>query len=108
MLEFKLGGAVFAWSRGCEWAELEAFTGASDGDLVRFFRLALQLLRNTMHALEQGDPLRDKLRGAARRLNRDVVDAERQLRQGTQDLSAPAEEPSESDPPDPTDSEAVP
>ena len=87
--EFKLGSAVTAWARGCEWAALEAHTGASDGDLVRFFRLALQLLRNTMHALPPEDKLRDKLRGAARRLNRDVVDAERQLRLGTQELTPP-------------------
>jgi superfamily II RNA helicase len=83
-LEFKLGSAVFAWAKGCEWAALEAHTGASDGDLVRFFRLALQLLRNTMHALPQDDPLRVRLRGAVRRMDRDVVDAERQLRLATQ------------------------
>ena len=81
--DFKLGSAVNAWAKGCTWADLEAHTGASDGDLVRFFRLALQLLRNTMYALEKHDPLRDALHGAARRLNRDVVDAERQLRMGT-------------------------
>jgi superfamily II RNA helicase len=83
-LEFKLAGAVDAWARGCAWADLEAHTGASDGDLVRFFRLALQLLRNTYHALPREESLRAKLRGAAERLNRDVVDAERQLRLGTQ------------------------
>ncbi|HXX94509.1 MAG TPA: helicase-related protein, partial [Planctomycetota bacterium] len=86
-MEFKLASAVLAWAKGATWADLEAHTGASDGDLVRFFRLALQLLRNTMYALEKHDPLRDALHGAARRLNRDVVDAERQLRLGTQDLS---------------------
>jgi superfamily II RNA helicase len=86
-MEFKMASAVLAWAKGATWGELEAHTGASDGDLVRFFRLALQLLRNTMYALEKHDPLRDKLHGAARRLNRDVVDAERQLRLGTQDLT---------------------
>ncbi len=85
LLEFKLAGAVDAWARGCAWADLEAHTGASDGDLVRFFRLALQLLRNTLYALPKEDPLRVRLRGAAERLNRDVVDAERQLRLGTQE-----------------------
>jgi superfamily II RNA helicase len=83
-LDFKLAGAVLAWARGAAWTELDAHTGASDGDLVRFFRLAVQLLRNTMHALPKGDPLRDKLYGAVRRLNRDVVDAERQLRMGVE------------------------
>jgi superfamily II RNA helicase len=79
-LEFKLAGAAYAWARGCDWKDLEAHTAASDGDLVRFFRLALQLIRNTRHALDPQDPLRDRLRGAERRINRDVVDAERQLR----------------------------
>ena len=87
-LEFKLASAVFAWAGGCDWGDLEAHTGASDGDLVRCFRLALQLLRNTRHALPKDDPLRPKLRGAAGRMDRDVVDAERQLRLGTQEPSA--------------------
>ena len=86
-LDFKLAGAVDAWARGCAWGELEAYTAASDGDLVRFFRLALQLLRNTLYSLPKEDPLRARLRGAAERLNRDVVDAERQLRLGTQGLA---------------------
>ncbi len=81
-LEFKLAGAVNAWARGDDWGAIEAHTSASDGDLVRFFRLTIQLLRNTMYALPREDPLRLRLRGAAERLNRDVVDAERQLRLG--------------------------
>ena len=99
-LEFKMASAVQAWARGCSWAELEGHTGASDGDLVRYFRLALQLLRNTYHALPKDDPLRERLRGAAQRLNRDVVDAERQLRMGVEmdraaeGTSAPPVEPS--------------
>jgi len=98
-LELKLAGAVNAWANGCTWGELEAHTGASDGDMVRFFRLALQLLKNTMYALPKDDPLRDKLRGAAHRINRDVIDAERQLRLGIPEAGsaapfiAPPEEP---------------
>jgi superfamily II RNA helicase len=92
-LEFKLGSAVHAWAKGCDWAALEAHTGASDGDLVRFFRLALQLLRNTMHALPAEDPLRHRLRGAVRRMDRDVVDAERQLRLASQEEAPPAPAP---------------
>jgi hypothetical protein len=89
-----MASAVNAWARGCSWGELEAHTGASDGDLVRYFRLALQLLRNTMYALPKDDPLRDRLHGAARRLNRDVVDAERQLRMGVEmDRAAEGVEP---------------
>lgn len=107
-LEFKLAGAVNAWAKGCTWAELEAHTGASDGDMVRFFRLALQLLKNTMYALPKDDPLRDSLRGAARRINRDVVDAERQLRMGTPDYQPPPEEPAPEEAAPPAEPEAPP
>lgn len=93
-LEFKLASAVNAWATGCTWDQIEAHTGAADGDLVRFFRLALQLLKNTMYAIPKDDPLREKLRGAARRLNRDVVDAERQLRLGVQEMEIPLSTPS--------------
>ncbi len=82
-LDFRLQSAVYAWSRGCDWQDLEAHTSASDGDLVRYFRLTIQLLRNTMYAVDRDDPLRAKLRTCLEKLNRDVVDAERQLRMGT-------------------------
>lgn len=92
-LDFRLMSAVQAWADGCEWHELPAYTGAGDGDLVRHFRLAIQLLRTTYHALEPKDPLRPRLRGAVDRLNRGLVDAERQLRLGVSDLEPPAEPP---------------
>ncbi len=83
-LDFRLASAVNAWSKGCDWAVLESHTSASDGDLVRSFRLTLQLMRNTLYALPRGDPLRDKMHEAVSRMNRDVVDAERQLRLGSE------------------------
>ena len=81
-LDFRLASAIHAWAKGAEWGALEAHTGASDGDMVRFVRLTIQLMRNTSYALPKEDPLRDRLHGAVRRINRDVVDAERQLRLG--------------------------
>jgi len=83
-LDFRLSSAIHAWARGAEWKQLEAHTSASDGDMVRFVRLTIQLLRNTAYALAKEDPLRDKLHAAVRRINRDVVDAERQLRLGVE------------------------
>jgi superfamily II RNA helicase len=102
-LEFKLASAVNAWATGCAWEQIEAHTGAADGDLVRFFRLALQLLKNTMYAIPKDDPLREKLRGAAHSLNRDVVDAERQLRLGVQDREIPLPEALSTPSPEPGD-----
>ncbi len=82
--DFKLASAIHAWSQGCAWADLEKHTSASDGDLVRYFRLTIQLLRNTMYALDRDHPLRPALRKSIERVNRDVVDAERQLRMGVE------------------------
>lgn len=81
-LDFLLAAAVDQWSRGCEWADLESYTSASDGDLVRAFRLTHQLERQVFHAMEQNHPIRERLRKGMLALNRDVVDAERQLRLG--------------------------
>jgi len=57
-----------------------------------------------MYAIPKDDPLREKLRAAAQRINRDVVDAERQLRLGTQEAATsagplPPAEPAEEPPP---------
>ncbi len=98
-LDFRLSSAVNAWAKGSDWRQLEAHTSASDGDLVRYLRLTIQLMRNTAYALDKDDPLRDKLLAAVRKVNRDVVDAERQLRLGTsvqpsEDSAGNADDPS--------------
>jgi len=78
--EFALSLATYHWSRGCEFEELESLTDAGPGDLCRNFRLAVQLMRQTIKATAGDDNLAQKLRRAIDRLYRDVVDAERQLR----------------------------
>lgn len=88
-LDFRLMSAVAAWAGGCAWEELSAHTGASDGDLVRHFRLAIQLLRTAFYAIAPDDPIRPRLRATVERLHRDVVDAERQLRLGPTDAETP-------------------
>jgi len=87
-LDYRMSSVVWAWSHGCRYEDLEAHSSLSDGDLVRYLRLAIQLERQTIRALTDyphfmNDPyLPEKLKMAAARLNRDVVDAEKQLRQG--------------------------
>jgi len=78
--EFGLSLAVYQWSRGCEFDDLEKLCDVGPGDLVRNFRLAIQLIRQTINATEGDERLAAKLRAGIRRLNRDEVDAERQLR----------------------------
>ena len=43
-LDFSLAAPVFAWASGCSLKELLAF-GVPEGDLVRLFRMTIQLLR---------------------------------------------------------------
>jgi superfamily II RNA helicase len=81
-LDTKLSSAIYEWSKGCEFDELEAYTDAPPGDLVRYFRLASDLLRQMKRVVARDDVLFDKINICISKINRDVVDAERQLRAG--------------------------
>jgi superfamily II RNA helicase len=78
--EFGLSLGTHHWSQGCDFDALELLTDVGPGDLCRNFRLAVQLMRQTIKAVEGDDRLVERLRGAIDRINRGVVDAERQLR----------------------------
>jgi superfamily II RNA helicase len=80
VLDDKLSAAMLAWSQGCDFEELHQYTDISDGDIVRAFRSAIDLLRQMRRALEEHEALRDKISRCIAKINRDVVDAERQLR----------------------------
>ena len=81
-LETQLSAAMLAWSRGCQFEELRQFASLADGDFVRSFRLVVDLLRQMRRAMREHVTLLDKLERCIRKINRDVVDAERQLRIG--------------------------
>jgi superfamily II RNA helicase len=88
-LDFRLGSAVHAWSRGAEFADLATHTPAAEGDIIRTLRMTIQILRQLRKAT--ADPaLRRKLAEAERALNRGAVDAERQLRAGCDAPEPPA------------------
>jgi superfamily II RNA helicase len=79
-LDNKLATATLAWSQGCTFDELREYCSCPDGDLVRVFRAGADLLRQMRRALKEHPTLPDRLLIAVHRLNRDIVDAERQLR----------------------------
>lgn len=81
-LDTMLSAATYMWSSGCEFSELEDYTESPPGDLVRYFRLASDLLRQIKRVVSKDDALFDKINLCISRINRDVVDAERQLRAG--------------------------
>ena len=82
----KLSAAMLAWSQGCEFETLPQYVKLADGDFVRSFRLVIDLLRQVRRAVDGHNALLDKVDRCLDKINRDVVDAERQLRAGQEVL----------------------
>ncbi|MXY27325.1 DEAD/DEAH box helicase [Candidatus Poribacteria bacterium] len=85
-LELRLCTAMLAWSRGCDFDKLERYARVDPGDFVRTFRLVIDQLRQIRRAMSQHTALVEKLNRCIEKINRDVVDAERQLRIGQENL----------------------
>ncbi len=80
--DWGLTQAAIAWYDGCPFEELGEQTAATAGDLCRVFRMAIQLMRNVRRAIDPEWDLADKLRAAVDAMNRDEIDARRQLELG--------------------------
>ncbi len=81
-LDFGLAAAVGAWAAGAPFAELRNFTSSQEGDIVRNFRMMVQVLRQFGEAVRGHPSLPDRIAAALALINRDEVDAERQLKLG--------------------------
>ena len=90
LLELRLCTAMLEWSRGCEFDKLEKYARLDAGDFVRAFRLVIDQLRQMRRAMAGHTALVDKLNRCIGKINRDVVDAERQLRIGQENLDEAA------------------
>jgi len=80
--DFGITALAVRWSKGARFDELLQMSNMSEGDLVRTLRMSLQLMRQLRRVLPPQDELRERLRDAAERMDRDVVDARRQLELG--------------------------
>jgi superfamily II RNA helicase len=80
--DFGVAGLAEAWAEGEDFAVLESMGSMQPGDIVRLFRMTIQILRQTAHAIPPGDPAVPILHEAVSRLDRGVVDAKRQLELG--------------------------
>ncbi|MEE8106732.1 MAG: DEAD/DEAH box helicase [Planctomycetota bacterium] len=80
--DFSLNAVALAWAKGAAFEALQQVTSVTEGDLVRTFRMALQLMRQLRRVLPKDDALRADLFEAADLMDRDVVDARRQLELG--------------------------
>ncbi len=79
---FKIGIVIQRWAMGAAFHDMGEDTTAPAGDLVRVMRLTVQLLRQLRHALPRDHDLGQLLDRTRDVLNRDEVDAARQLSLG--------------------------
>lgn len=79
---FVLSHAMEAWMHKAPFEQVARLVDVDEGEVVRYFRMAVQLLRQLIEA-PAGDPaLRTNAQKALERINRDLIDAEAQLRMG--------------------------
>ncbi|MCM8761097.1 MAG: DEAD/DEAH box helicase [Candidatus Omnitrophica bacterium] len=78
---FHLAKAMECWLNGMKFQKVLQFTDTDEGELIRYFRMAAQILREIKDAPISTD-LRSRVANAIRYISRDVVDAEKQLREG--------------------------
>ena len=79
---FHLSVTMEAWLRGTTFDKILRFSDTDEGEVVRYFRMSIQILREINDAKVASHLLKDKIRETIRVINRDIVDAEKQLREG--------------------------
>jgi len=80
--DFGMAGPVQLWAEGADFDRVLSRTSLAPGDVVRLLRMTIQILRQVEHSLAPDDPAVETLRAARERIDRDVVDARRQLELG--------------------------
>ena len=80
--DWSLTPSVCAWFEGASMEDLGELSDATPGDHCRTFRMALQLMRQVRRAIDPAWDLREQLQDAVEGMNRDEVDARRQLELG--------------------------
>ena len=80
MPHFNLAQAIEAWSRGMSFDKIVQAAKVDEGEIVRYFRMVIQLLRQLRETPYSSEDLKTKAGKAFSLINRGVVDAEKQLR----------------------------
>jgi superfamily II RNA helicase len=78
---FHLALAMEYWLNGTAFSKILRFTDTDEGEIVRYFRMAIQILREIRDNPVSSTFLKDRIKETIRLINRDVVDAEKQLRE---------------------------
>ena len=77
---FHLSAAVERWIGGASFDKVVELAQAAEGELIRYFRMTVQLCRALEISRAASASLREKARTLLHQINRDQVDAEAELR----------------------------
>ncbi|MBN2484167.1 MAG: DEAD/DEAH box helicase [Candidatus Omnitrophica bacterium] len=78
---FHIAEAARAWFHGTDFFKLYKYCSIDEGEIVRNFRMTHQMLREMKFCDVLTDEFKEKIKICMKNVNRDVVDAEKQLRQ---------------------------
>jgi superfamily II RNA helicase len=78
---FHLAKAMECWLNGMQFHKIMQFTDTDEGELIRYFRMAVQVLREIKDA-PISPSLKSRITKTLHYISRDVIDAEKQLREG--------------------------
>ena len=76
---FHLAQAIEAWMRGEDFDKMLRYAGTDEGEIIRYFRMAIQILREVLDTPISHE-LKARVKKAIHLINRDIIDAEKQLR----------------------------
>ncbi|MFH1995897.1 MAG: DEAD/DEAH box helicase [Candidatus Omnitrophota bacterium] len=78
-LSYQLSTALEYWMGGSDFQRILSHTDADEGGVIRYFRMTIQILREVLDA-NISDEVKGRIKKTLSLINRDIVDAERQLR----------------------------
>jgi superfamily II RNA helicase len=77
---FHLSLSVEKWLGNTDFERILSFTDVEEGEVVRYFRMAIQILRELQKSKIISEIFRERVIETIKLLNRDIIDAEKQLR----------------------------
>jgi superfamily II RNA helicase len=77
---YHLSPCLEKWMNGADFNDILSFTDADEGELIRYFRMGVQILRELLEASNSPE-LKSKIYKTMNLINRDIIDAENQLRE---------------------------
>lgn len=77
---FHLSACMEAWLRGTDFHKILRFTDTDEGEIIRYFRMSVQILREINDTAVSSQSLKNRIKETIRVINRGIVDAEKQLR----------------------------